>query len=504
MTNVYSAYQQRLVIIACALTTAMGFIDATALNVALPVIQTALSASTTDAHWVLEIYLLFLAALMMAGGALGDTIGRRRSMRWGIVAFAVTSLACGLAVTPFQLILARAAQGIAAALMVPASLALINASFAPGERGPAIGRWSAMLTLAIPLGPVVGGLAVDYLSWRLIFFINLPVSLVVLWLLSKLPKPPFEPENPLPLDIWGSALITAGLGLLITAALEAGRVGTIHTAQLGLGMTGLVFLLGFFIYEARARHPMLPPFLMVNRRFILVSVQTLILFAGFQGGTFFLNFMVIQGYDYGAFKAGVTGLPITLIVAVMSRRTGSYVSTHGPRGILMASGVLLAIALYWLSYFDGDFWAGLVLPMCVLGLGVGCFATPLTTVAMAAAGPGRDGLASGVSNAAARIGPLLAIAVFGYFQALVFGEMFYDWLMQSGLTSQDMQILRGQQQMMAVMNLPESWPASQSAEVRADLQAMFSDTVRQILRISAGFALLAGLLSVFYRKDDVR
>ena len=504
MTDVYSAYQQRLVIIACALTTAMGFIDATALNVALPVIQTALSASTTDAHWVLEIYLLFLAALMMAGGALGDTFGRRRSMRWGIIAFAVTSLACGLAATPSQLIIARAAQGIAAALMVPASLALINASFAPSERGPAIGRWSAMLTLAIPLGPVVGGLAVDYLSWRLIFFINLPVSLVVLYLLSKLPKPPFEPENPLPLDIWGSALITTGLGLMITAALEAGRIGTIQPAELGLGMMGLVFLTGFFVYEARAAHPMLPPSLMVNRRFVLVSVQTLILFAGFQGGSFFLNFMLIQGYDYGAFKAGVIGLPITLIVAVMSRRTGSYVSTYGPRGILTASGILLAIALYWLSYFQGDFWAGLVLPMCVLGLGVGCFATPLTTVAMAAAGPGRDGLASGVSNAAARIGPLLAIAVFGYFQALIFGETFHAWLSAMALSPSDAAFLTDQQQMMVVMQLPESWPADQAASARAALQAMFSDTVRQILRICAACALLAGLLSVFYRKDDVR
>lgn len=188
----FSELQRQKVIIIAALVTAMGFIDATALNVALPFIQSSLNASATDIHWVLEIYLLFLAALMMAGGALGDTLGRRRPLRWGVAFFALTSFACAVSPSAEWLIFFRAAQGISAALMIPASLALINAAFPPDERGIAIGRWSAIVAIAIPIGPLVGGLAVDYLSWHFVFLLNLPISLIVLGMLASLPRPPFR------------------------------------------------------------------------------------------------------------------------------------------------------------------------------------------------------------------------------------------------------------------------------------------------------------------------
>ncbi|MGB1624716.1 MAG: MFS transporter, partial [Candidatus Puniceispirillaceae bacterium] len=176
-------HRQKVIIIA-ALVSAIGFIDATALNVALPFIQESLNASATDIHWVLEIYLLFLAALLMAGGALGDTLGRRRPLRWGVGLFALTSLGCALSPSAEWLIFFRALQGISAALMIPASLALINAGFAPEARGAAIGKWSAIVALAIPIGPLIGGLAVDFLSWHFVFLLNLPIAGLVLVMLA--------------------------------------------------------------------------------------------------------------------------------------------------------------------------------------------------------------------------------------------------------------------------------------------------------------------------------
>jgi len=207
----FSERHQKFVIIIAAFVSAMGIIDATALNVALPFIQSSLNAPTADVHWVLEIYLLFLAALMMAGGALGDTLGRRRPLRWGIMAFALSSVGCALANSTETLIFYRALQGMASALMLPASLALINAGFPPLERAAAIGKWSAIMALAIPLGPLVGGLAVDFLSWHYVFFLNVPLCLLCLALLAFLPRPPFEPPEPQPLDIPGSLTMTASL-----------------------------------------------------------------------------------------------------------------------------------------------------------------------------------------------------------------------------------------------------------------------------------------------------
>ena len=379
-----------------------------------PLSSPVLNAPTADVHWVLEIYLLFLAALMMAGGALGDTLGRRRPLRWGIMAFALSSVGCALSVSAETLIFFRALQGIASALMLPASLALINAGFPPPERAAAIGKWSAIMALAIPLGPLVGGLAVDFLSWHYVFFLNVPICFFCLGLLAVLPRPPFEPPEPQPLDIPGSVIITASLGLITFALLEAGRNGAFTMFQLILLLTGFLLLVVFFILQTRLKSPMLPSSLLRDRRFVLVSVQTFMLFAGFQSAMYFLSFLFIQSYGYSALEAGVASVPIPIIVSLVSPRAGLYVSQHGPRGILCISSALMGISLFWLSFTTGDYLSSVLPGMVILGFAVGFFAAPLTAVAMVAAGPGRDGLASGVNNAVSRIGPLMGIAVFGY------------------------------------------------------------------------------------------
>ena len=215
--------------------------------------------------------------------------------------------------------------------MIPASLALINAGFAPEARGAAIGKWSAIVALAIPIGPLIGGLAVDFLSWHFVFLLNLPIAGLVLALLASLPRPPYEPATPLPLDIYGSVLITLSLGLITYGLLEAGREGYFHPLEVVVLVAGAFFLAVFFRVETRIKNPMLPMFLMKDRRFVLVSVQTLVLFAGFQSAMYFLSFLYIQSFGYTALQAGAASLPISIIVFFISSRAARLATTHAPR-----------------------------------------------------------------------------------------------------------------------------------------------------------------------------
>lgn len=500
----FSTRHQYLVIIIAGLVSAMGLIDATALNVALPFIQSSLNVSSTDIHWVFEIYLLFLAALMLAGGALGDSLGRRRTLLWGVCCFAITSLGCALSNSAELLILFRALQGMAAAFMLPASLALINAAFPPADRGVAIGKWATIVGMTVPLGPLIGGLAVDFLSWHYVFLLNIPICAITIVLLAMVPRPPYEPPEKLPLDVAGSVLITIALGLITYALLEAGREGVftkIEVAGLFMGVFGLV---GFFYLQTKLKSPMLPSFLMTDRRFILVSVQTLVLFAGFQTAIYFLGFLYIQSFGYSALQAGGASLPVSIIVAIISASAGRYASKHGPRLILFTSSMLMALALFWLSFATSNYFTTVLPGMILMGLSVGLFAAPLTTVAMASAGPGRDGLASGVSNAVSRIGPLIGIAIFGYWIGSDYAINLTGALMDSGLSADKQSFLVETRSQMAAISLPESWPEAIKLEVSILIKGLFASSVQETLRICALFAVTSAVLSLFYRRADTR
>ncbi|MGB0756677.1 MAG: MFS transporter [Candidatus Puniceispirillaceae bacterium] len=500
----FSPAHRKITIIIASLGTSMGFIDATALNVALPFIQSSLNASATDIHWVLEIYLLFLAALMMAGGALGDSMGRRKPLRWGVAAFGITSLGCALSSSAEMLILFRAFQGIAAALMIPATLALINASFPPEDRGEAIGKWSSVVALTIPLGPLVGGLAVDYVSWHMVFLLNIPICLIMLGLLAILPRPPFEPPVGQPLDKLGSLTITASLGLITYAMLESGRIGAFSPYEAAFLAAGICLFMLFFVVERYQKQPMLPLFLLKDRRFLLVTLQTLVLFAGFQSAMYFLSFLYIQSYEYTALQAGAATLPISIIVALISRSMGRAVVKYGPRLILFVSSVLMAVSLFWLSVTDGHYWSSVLPAMMVMGVSVGLFAAPLTTVAMAAAGPGRDGLASGVNNAVSRIGPLLAIAIFSFWIGGSFTSALQAYLDSTSLPADTKTYLWQMREMMAAIPISGDWPSEAQQQISITLKSIFADSIKNILRVSSACALLAGVLALFYRKTDAQ
>ena len=498
----YSQSEQRLVVIITALVTGIGFIDTTALNVALPFIQTDLNASAADTYWVLEIYLLGLAALLMAGGALGDTLGRRKPLKWGVALFALTSLGCALSTTAAWLIFFRALQGISAALMVPASLALLNASFAPEDRGPAIGKWSALVSLTIPLGPLFGGLAVDLFSWQLIFWVNVPLCCLVLLLMRSLRRPPFEPPETVPLDVIGSSLVTIALGLMTYALMEAGRHGSFTTMHSYIFVLGLVTF-GLFIYsQMTLKSPMIPPALFKDRRFVVVNLHTFFLFAAFQSATFFLSFLLVQSYGYGATQAGAAALPISILVTLLSKYAGQWTSRYGPRLILALSSALLGISFLWLAQTDGRYLETILAPMILLGLGVAAFAAPVTTVAMVSAGKGRDGLASGVNNAVARIGPLLAIAAIGYAMAFEFETQITTHPHFASLPSEVAQFITSHLNQLGGMIFPDNWSQADTAQARSIVKDAYAASVAFAMTLCAAMMAICVLLCLCYRKED--
>ena len=288
------------------------------------------------------------------------------------------------------------------------------------------------------------------------------------------------------------------------ALLEAGRDGAFTMFQLILLLIGLLLLIAFFTLQARSKSPMLPPVLLRDRRFVLVSMQSFMLFAGFQSAMYFLSFLFIQSYGYSALEAGLASLPIPLIVSVLSPYAGRHVSRHGPRGILCVSSALMGIALLWLSFTTGAYITSVLPGMVIMGFAVGFFAAPLTAVAMVAAGPGRDGLASGVNNAVSRIGPLIGIAVFGYWIGGDYAQSLSAALEVSALSAVYQDFLTENRSMMAAVALPVSWPEFAIKDAVELVRALFADSVRIVLRISALFAFVAAGLALLYRPEDAK
>ena len=297
------------ILAATILGSSMVFIDGTVVNVALPALQVALGATAADAQWIVESYALLLAALLLVGGALGDRYGRRRMFAIGVALFAAASVWCGLAVDVGQLITARAAQGVGGALLVPGSLSIISASFAEAERGKAIGTWAGFTAVTAAFGPVLGGWLVENASWQWVFYINIPIALIVLAIvLMRVPESRDESSSG-PLDLLGALLATAGLGGLVFGLIEAGALGLGHPRVLVALVIGAASLGGFIVAEARVASPMMPLSLFRSRTFAGANLLTFLLYAALGGTLFFLPFNLIQVQGYTATAAGAAFLP---------------------------------------------------------------------------------------------------------------------------------------------------------------------------------------------------
>lgn len=486
-------------LICTAIVSGMGFADMMAVNTALPVIQRELAMDAASAMWVAEIYLLFVASLMMMGGALGDRFGRRRVLRIGILAFAAASVLCALSTSETTLIFARATQGLAAALTMPSSLALLNACFSPQRRGKAIGSWTAVSSMMIPLGPLVGGAAVEYLSWQWIFLINLPLCAAALLFLRGVPKPPYEIPDSGSLDIPGIVAVTCGLGALVFGLLEGARRGFGNDLVIISLIAAGVLLPLTLIIEAKSRNPMLPVWLFRRRIFMMTNLQTFLFFSGFQGAMFLLPFFHIQVFGFSALQAGAAGLPIPIAIILLSRPVGHFVDRNGAGPLLAGAPFVVGAGLYLLAQVpaDGTFLANILPAMMIIAVGLGLFIAPITTVALNAAGEERTGLASAVNNTMARIAGLISVAMMGVLLTTGFTNHLLPRLSSIGLHDGEMANVIGELQRLGAIIPPETLDTSKANAFRFLIHEAFTNGFHNAVLYAALCLCFAGLIGIF-------
>ncbi len=400
--------------------SAMAFIDGSVVSIAVPAIQRDFGADLLALQWVVNVYLIILGALILVGGGLGDRIGRRRVFMAGVTVFSLSSLACAIAPDVITLIGARAVQGIGAALLVPQSLALIAANFPKDIRGQAIGTWAAASAVTTALGPPLGGFLIDLLSWRAAFWINLPLSLVTLWLAWRyVPESRDEGERG-ELDWQGAAFAVVGFGLLtygLSALSDGGGGPLIAGAAILLGAIGIAV---FVAIEMRARNPIMPPVLFRSPVFSAANVITVLLYGSLSGTLFLVPFDLLARRGLTGAETGLALLPMGIIIGLFSRLTGSLADTYGPRPFLIAGSAVVGLGCLGFTATAGNIWLGAVVPMVLVASGMAIVVSPLTTAVMNASPEGRSGAASGVNNAASRLAGGLAIAIVGATAGLVF------------------------------------------------------------------------------------
>ncbi|MGN6167838.1 MAG: MFS transporter [Solirubrobacteraceae bacterium] len=406
--------RQRLTLIAAILGSSIAAIDATIVNVALPSIQRDLGGGLAAQQWISNIYLLTLGSFLLIGGSLGDIFGERRVFSIGLIAFGVFSVVCAVAPTIGVLLVARAFQGAAAALLTPSSLAVIVAAFSRSERGKAIGTWTAWGAIATIVGPLAGGLIVDSASWRWIFAINPPlIAITLVLVLTAVPPAPREQRRRV--DLLGAALCVAGLAGVVFALIEQPHYGWSSPAIFLPLILGIGALVAFVIYERRTTDPMLRLDLFAQRNFSIGNLETLTIYAGLSALFFFLVIFLQQVAGYSALKAGLSTLPSTVVMFLFSRRFGALADRYGPRlfmglgPLVGAGGILLLLRTGTNTSFLGD----LLPALLVFGLGLSMTVAPLTATVLADADEGDAGIASAINNDIARVAGLVGISVIG-------------------------------------------------------------------------------------------
>src|SRR5213082_1278823 len=442
----------RWVLAATILASSMAFIDGTVVNVALPALQTNLKATAVDVQWVIEAYSLLLSALLLVGGSLGDHYGRRNIFLIGVAIFALASATCGFAANIHQLIAARALQGLGAAVLVPGSLAIISSSFSENERGRAIGTWSGFSAITAGIGPVMGGWLIEHVSWRAVFFINLPIALLVILISLWHVAENSDKENTR-VDWLGAILAATGLGALVYGLIESSRLGFADKSVILVLTAAGALLVVFLFVEARISQPMLPLALFRGRTFTGANLLTFLLYAALGGTLFFLPLNLIQVQHYTATAAGAALLPFILIMFFLSRWSGGLIVSYGAKlpliiGPLIAAG---GFALFLLPNVGGSYWTNFLSPIVILGLGMAISVAPLTTTVMNSVASNRAGIASGVNNAVARTAGLLAIAVLGIVMLHVFSGALDQRLAKYELPSSASRSLQAQRTKLAAI-----------------------------------------------------
>ena len=429
--------QQRLTLIATILGSTVVFLDSTVVNVALPAISDGLDAGLSGQQWVVEAYMLTLVSLLLVGGSLGDQFGRRRVFVIGLIAFGATSILCAVAPSEEFLIGARALQGIAGALLVPGSLAIVAATFEGAERGRAVGTWTAWTGIATVVGPAGGGALVGLLSWRAIFWVNIPLIAATVALSLHAVRESRDPEAFRGIDWLGIALSAVGLGGPVYALIEQPARGWSDPAVWVPLLGGIACFVLFGLHEARTRHPMLELSLFRIRNFLVANLTTLAAYAGLIGGLFFVGLFLQQVAGYSALEAGLATTPVSLILFFLSPRWGRLASGTGPRLPMSLGPIVGGIGLIMLLRVgaDADYVVDVLPAIIIFGLGLSATVAPLTATVLDSVEERHVGIASGVNNGVSRVAGLLAIAVLGAVISASFGSRMDDDLAGASLSA---------------------------------------------------------------------
>jgi EmrB/QacA subfamily drug resistance transporter len=481
------------VLAATIIGSAMAFIDGTVVNVALPQMQQRLGATAVDAQWIVEAYALLLAALILVGGSLGDHYGRRRIFLLGVGIFTVASVACALALTPQQLIAARAVQGVGGALLVPGSLAIIGASFREEDRGKAIGTWSGFSGITTAIGPVVGGYLVDNVSWRAAFLLNVPLATAVILIAVRYVPESRDPDSRR-LDIPGAVLATVGLGGIVYGLINSSLAGFGSAAVILSLFLGTLALVAFVAREQRTQDPMLPLTLFRSRNFSGANLLTLLLYAALGGALYFLPFALIQVHGYSATAAGSAFLPFVIITFLMSRWAGGLVTRYGARLPLIIGPVIAATGfiLFAIPGTEGSYWTTFFPAIVVLGFGMSFVIAPLTTTALNSVEGRHSGLASGVNNAVSRTASLIAIPVLGIFVFVVFSASLDAQVATLDLSQGAHQQLEAQKVNLGAAQVPEGL-GDETAAVQRAIRESFVAGFRVAMFVAVGLALASAV-----------
>jgi EmrB/QacA subfamily drug resistance transporter len=487
------------VLAATIIGSSITFIDSTVVNVALPVLQHELGTDLVGAQWIVEAYSLMLSSLILVGGSLGDLWGRKRVFSGGILLFAIASAACGLAQDTSQLIAARAAQGVGAAMLVPGSLAIISAAFSKEDRGRAIGTWSGFTAISAGVGPVTGGWLIEHVSWRWIFFINLPLAALVLAITWRHVPESRDETAAERIDIAGALTATLGLGGVVYGLVESGSRGIEDTRVIASLAVGVALLILFVLIERRrGLRAMMPLSLFRAQTFAGANLLTLFLYAALGGLMFFLPFNLIQVQGYSATAAGAALLPFVLTMFFLSRWAGGLVGRYGAKLPLIVGPIVASagFALFMLPGANaGSYWTSFFPAVVLMSLGMATSVAPLTTTVMGAVEERHAGIASGINNAVARTAGLISIAALGIVMTGAFARNFNARLQSVELPLETRSALEAQTSRLVTISIPEELTAGTKQAVKRDIEESFVSGFRLVILIAAALALTSAFFA---------